>query len=355
MGPADHRGRAVSATRPSYIAGPAYDWAFFLLPPTYCLALGILISNTGFSQEAVTVFGRETTWASVALGTVIHGHLVAVLFRSHGNPNVLRRHPLRFLLVPLLVFAAIRFSPWIAVAATVVATFWDVWHSGMQTFGLGRIYERSFGNPPEFARRLDLWMNHLLYAGPILAGATMMDHFRHFGSFADVGTGWLAAVPAAMESSHHLWARGVMAAGTLFAAYYLYAHWRMYRAGHRFSPLRIGLIVSTGVCSLYTWGLNSFGEAFFIMNLFHAIQYLALVWAREHGRWIERIHRVGFPRRRTAIVVLAVGFLALVLSYGAWAELLDPNQDSLWAATLVVSLMHFWYDGFIWSVTRNQV
>ena len=29
--------------------------------------------------------------------------------------------------------------------------------------------------------------------------------------------------------------------------------------------------------------------------------------------------------------------------------------DHLWAATMVVSLMHFWYDGFIWSVRRRDV
>ncbi|QAT84945.1 hypothetical protein EJ065_3383 [Corallococcus coralloides] len=34
---------------------------------------------------------------------------------------------------------------------------------------------------------------------------------------------------------------------------------------------------------------------------------------------------------------------------------LDPDLESLWACTLVVSLMHFWYDGFIGSVARKQV
>jgi hypothetical protein len=48
-------------------------------------------------------------------------------------------------------------------------------------------------------------------------------------------------------------------------------------------------------------------------------------------------------------------FLGSVLAYGVAAELLDPDLESLWALTLVVSLMHFWYDGFIWSVGRQQV
>ncbi len=57
--------------------------------------------------------------------------------------------------------------------------------------------------------------------------------------------------------------------------------------------------MSTGLVSIYTWGFNTWGEAFFIMNVFHAVQYFGIV--------------------------------------------------------LVMSIMHFWYDGFIWSVQKKQV
>ena len=56
------------------------------------------------------------------------------------------------------------------------------------------------------------------------------------------------------------------------------------------------------------------------------------------------------------LIVLALSlFLGTVLAYGVGAELLDPDLESLWAFTLVVSLMHFWYDGFVWSVRKSQV
>lgn len=57
---------------------------------------------------------------------------------------------------------------------------------------------------------------------------------------------------------------------------------------------------------------------------------------------------------RRAGLALAL-FLGPVLLYGLGAELLDADHEGLWALTLVVSLMHFWYDGFIWSVGRRQV
>jgi hypothetical protein len=86
------------------------------------------------------------------------------------------------------------------------------------------------------------------------------------------------------------------------------------------------------------------------MNLFHAVQYLALVWAMEKKR-IGQLFRVG-ERRPWAAGLL---FLASVFLYGFGAQSLDPGLTGLWAITIVVSLLHFWYDGFIWSVKKSQV
>ncbi|HYO67296.1 MAG TPA: hypothetical protein VEU33_14565 [Archangium sp.] len=344
---------SVPVDKPSpYIVGPVYDWAFFLLPPLLALGLGVAISGTAFSGEPLGLWGYEKTRAGLLVGAVIHAHLVAVFFRSHGNPAIFRRHPLRFLLVPVLAWAVIRGSPVVAAAATVLATFWDVWHSGLQTFGFARIYDRNGGNPPQVARRLDFWLNHLLYAGPILAGATMLDHFRSFEALGDVGLPLFTSVPAFMSSTHRAWTLGVVTAGGAFLAFYLFTYWRLYRRGHRPSFQKVFLLVTTGACSIYCWGFDSWGEAFFIMNLLHAVQYLALVWATERERIRERL-RLG--RWRAGMSVTAAVFLGSVLAYGVGAELLNPDLESLWALTLVVSLMHFWYDGFIWSVGRQQV
>jgi hypothetical protein len=107
------------------------------------------------------------------------------------------------------------------VAGCVVATFWDVWHSGLQTFGLGRIYDRNAGNPPAIGRRLDFWMNQLLYAGPILAGATMVDHFSHFTEFERVGAARLVAVTDFMVRTQTSWTWAVVGVGTLYVLFYV--------------------------------------------------------------------------------------------------------------------------------------
>ena len=48
-------------------------------------------------------------------------------------------------------------------------------------------------------------------------------------------------------------------------------------------------------------------------------------------------------------------FFVAIGAYGLSVELMDPSWHAFWAVTMVVSLMHFWYDAFIWSVRRAEV
>lgn len=332
-----------------YIVGPVYDWVFFLGSPALCLALGAAVSGSWLATSRYALVAERDTLVGFATGVVTHAHLVAVVFRSHANPQIRARHRVRFFVVPVLLWLAIVVSPWIAVASTVVATFWDVWHSGAQTFGFARIYERNHGTPPELARRLDFWMNQLLYAGPILAGVTLADHVEAFDGFASLGDAVFSSVPARVLGHRAQLAWAVVAAGGVFIAGYVLAHVRMVRAGHRPSWRKVWIIASTGAVSIYTWGFNSWGQAFLIMNVFHAAQYLALVWAIE-GRRIASLMRL--PARPRVALGVYLGSVAL---YGLGVEALDADVTTLWAITMVVSLMHFWYDAFVWSVQRAEV
>lgn len=339
----------MSASRGPYIVGRAYDWAFFLLPPVLALLCGIVVSDSWLATDEWLIGGEDDTAIGFFIGTVIHAHLVAVVFRSHGNADIRRRYPLRFFAVPAALYAAIVVSPWIAVATTVVATFWDVWHSGAQTFGFARIYDRNCGTPPELGRRLDFWLHQLLYAGPILAGATLMDHVESFDRFAKVGDMFFAAVPAEVSGRARWLTYGVLAVGSSFLVLYVTYYWRLARRGHRPPWLKVWLVGSTALVSIYTWGFNTWGQAFLIMNLFHAVQYLALVWAMEGRRIAALLRLPGRPRLALAV------YLGGVLVYGFGVQVLDADLTVLWAITMVVSLMHFWYDAFIWSVRRAQI
>jgi hypothetical protein len=254
--------------------------------------------------------------------------------------------------VPIALYLAIVSSDWVLVSVSVLATFWDVYHSGLQTFGFARIYDRNAGNDPHRGRRLDWGLNLLCYAGPIVAGATMLDHFEDFESFEQVGATLLTRVPAFMSSYQRYLAWAVILGGSAFLLWYVIAYWRMARQGYRVSVLKVFLLASTGACSIYTWGFNAWGEAFFIMNLFHAVQYLALVWASE-GRRLGK--SLGLHLRRGGMWLGWASFLALTLGYGVFAQWAGNGLRSVWAVTLVVSILHFWYDGFIWSVRARKI
>ncbi|WP_438009274.1 hypothetical protein WME89_11695 [Sorangium sp. So ce321] len=342
----------AAADRTAYIVSRGYDWAFFLLPPLLSFAAGALIAGTPFAEAKFRLHGEKVTWATLCIGTLIHGHLGAVLLRSHGNTDIFRQHRLRFLVAPVALFAAMMLSMWAVAVVSVLVVFWDVYHSALQTFGLGRIYDARQGNAPALGRRLDLWLNLLLYAGPILAGATMLLHFQSFDAFEDVDAAFFTAVPALMTSGHRYITWAVVAGGTLFLLYYVLAYRAMYRRGYRVSFPKVWLFASTGLCSITTWGFNPWGQAFFIMNLFHAVQYLALVWWSEGGRLRRRLR---LDALRSGKLLAAAAFLGGVLAYGVWAELAPADDRALWSITQTVALMHFWYDGFIWSVTRKQV
>lgn len=327
----------VLAEPSRFIIGPWADRVFFIFSPLLALALGGVLSATAFAREDFMLYGKSESWISVFSGMFTASHLVIVFFRSHGNSEIFKTHPTRFVVAPVLVFAAMALSSWMLIFGFVLAVWWDVYHSSLQTFGLGRAYDAKAGKLSDEGRALDRGLNLLLYMGPILGGAALMDHVGHFDKFASVGSAFFTAVPVFASKWHRALTALVLAGGTAYLAYYAWRWRALARAGHAVSEEKILLYASTGLCSLYAWGFNAFGQAFFIMNFFHALQYFALVAHTE-------------KKRAPFALIFAVG-----AAYGVWAKLWSESSHAAFALFLTVSLMHFWFDGFIWSVRKKQI
>ena len=344
---------AKAVVKSRYIVGPLYDGIFFIFSPLLALGLGIAMHGSPLEQTKVDILGHKSSIANLFIGSFIFAHLFIVFFRSHGNRAIFKLHPWRFTLVPVVLLAGILWSRWIMITMAVLAIWWDVYHSSLQTFGLGRIYDGKMGSNPTQGRRLDYILNLLLYAGPILAGITLYDHMeKSFDNYATVGSVFLTSIPAYAEVYHRYLTWGVVTFAVPFLAYYLYANWRMSREGYHVSKQKVLLYVSTAVCSVYSWGFDTFGEAFFIMNFFHALQYFALVWWTEQKTMISLFRLGSIPWGKPIALLL---YLGIGMGYGLWAEVSNQQSDFVFAVVLVVSLMHFWYDGFIWSVRKKQV
>jgi hypothetical protein len=337
------------ATSP-YLEGPVFDAVFLYGAPIVAVVACAIAEGYELFDDVVMAGGVSRTLLDLSVIVFVNAHLVLAFARSHLNRRVFRAFPWRFTLVPLALMAAFLLSPWAATLMVVLVVWWDVYHSSMQTFGLARIYDRKAGNDPHVGRRLDIVMNLLIYAGPILGGATFLSHIASFHNFNAVGAAALASVPAKAPSIQSVLTFGVAAFAALFVPYYLLAWRRLARAGYRVARPKVWLLASTAVCSVVYWGFNPFGDAFIVMNLFHAWQYFAIVWVAERAN-LRALLRLQDARGLRALLPLAL-VVAATIGYGVWVS----TDTTLFAMAVlnVVALMHFWYDGFIWSVRRGE-
>jgi len=336
-----------------YIRSPLYDHCWIILSPLWAIGFGYLMSM-GLFQSTVKVFDTSNTSAFFFYMALTQAHLFITIFRTHFNPRVFKRFPIRFTAIPLLIWAAAYSNLWIFALLFVLMTFWDVYHSSLQVFGIGRIYDRKAGNPPESGRRSDLLICVLMYAGPVLSGALLLVHMEAFTWFDGLDdliilgealpSYLFTDLPYEVARYQSLLQNVVMGTSLLIVSYYVYTQIQLSRNGYKPSLLKLTFFGGTAVSSVFAWGFNSFGMGFLIANVFHAVQYFALIWVEE-----EKTLTGVFGRRPSPRLIL---YLSIPLILG----LLSISLDSHFARTtlMVCALMHFWWDGFIWSVRTSD-
>ena len=121
----------------------------------------------------------------------------------------------------------------------------------------------------------------------------------------------IASAPGVIESHSGLIRDLAIAAwiGTILAAVILYASEKS--RGYRLPAHKAALLLSTGGVSIAAWGFAPPFMAFAIVNLFHAIQYFAIVWLKEGGRIREKL-RLAPARAGSAFPI----FFALCALFG---------------------------------------
>ncbi len=336
-----------------YIVSPLYDSVFFTLSPLLAMGGLFLVGMLGMTGPQTTILNQ----------IFVQAHLVLVFLRSHANRDIYKQFPLRFTAVPAVLMTAVALSRSVAVLVVVIGFFWDIYHTAQQTFGLARIYDRMAGNGAEVHRSADRWLNHLIYVGPIIAGLAFVSNLKPFNSLGDIGWTVFTFVPA-YGNVWHAWLTVLMAAIAVpFLGWYCCRTCELRRAGFNVSVPKVTLLVSTAFASTVMWGFCPLGEGLFVSNLFHATQYFALVAHTERHTLSSRLGRA---KGRWDFTITWLVVLILGIAYGVWGSLFVAKQNIMggygnltirlaFAVSLTVSIMHFWYDGFIWSVRKNQV
>jgi hypothetical protein len=330
------------AARSPWIISPVYDLAYLIAAPLAILPL-VSLAAQNLSSEQIWLFAAS--FASI-------GHHLPGFLRAYGDRELFQRFRWRFLLMPPLILAVVALVMWQELhTVEVLLLFWATWHVLMQTYGFMRIYDLKRGLAHPTAARLDL----LVCVSAFAAGFVFSDG-RMFGLMEAL---WKSGVPLvdARWLSLARWLCGSFAVAVL-VVYTLH----VLRSRRQGVPY-IKIIFAISNAGLY-WFVGTvttdllIGIAIF--EIFHALQYNAVVWTYNRRAVSQNPERFGVLRflfhDRWVLVGIYVAAIAAFGSMRYWSdEVSDPVVKAALLALLTTSTMlHFYFDGFIWKVSERK-
>lgn len=282
------------------------------------------------------------------------GHHLPGMIRAYGDRALFARFKTRFIVAPIaLVVVCVWSSVYNVQAVQLVAMAWGIWHGMMQTYGFGRIYDaKALAREPARAR-VDLALCFAWFSAAVLLSPM---RFRTlFELYYESGGPMIAS--SVVEAIR----LGIVGALALVTVVFLWRQWSDWRAGRGFSPVKLTLLVSSiGFWWYCNNGVQNILVGIALFEVFHDVQYLAIVWIYNRTR-VERDSSIrGFMRfvfrRSGALIGVYVG---LVMAYGALgftqsAITVESIRHLLIGVITASALLHFYYDGFIWKVREPQ-
>lgn len=332
-----------------------YDKYIIIGAPLLAFLLIALTCKTRYQTNAFLVSPTTPQWLPLFAILLTYSHIFLVFLRSHLNKEVLKRHPFRFGSIPLFLMIALWSSPAIFGVASFIALYWDEWHSLMQTFGFGRIYDAKKGSDPIIGRKLDMGMSFVVGLLPHVILLTFIPEVQReegFLIFLDIEKSLTAQYGHYLSNLKY----PLISFGIGYTAFYIMSYRRLIKNGYQYSPEKFYLFLSTGIAAILIASLYSVKEAAFFGNIYHALQYYLIVY-RSEGKNLPRVFGRNSSESKKSIMLLCFGLFMVVAFFLAYARS-TTTKDSfgfLGALWLSTALLHFWYDGFIWSVRRQDV
>lgn len=282
------------------------------------------------------------------------GHHLPGMIRAYGDRALFARFRTRFIVAPIALLIVCVWSSFANIQAVqLVALAWGIWHGMMQTYGFARIYDSKGGGKAVARARADLALCFTWFVAAVLLSPL---RFRsalelYYDSGGPVVPAWLIT---GLRS-------GVAAAAVVVTLIFLRRQWTDYRHGRGGSAIKLALLASSiGFWWYCNNGVQNILVGIALFEVFHDVQYLAIVWIYNRTR-VERDESIrGFMRfvfRRSGSL-LGV-YVGLVLAYGSIA-LLSSGASADWIRHALIglvtasALLHFYYDGFIWKVRETQ-
>jgi len=328
-----------------WILGPWTDLLLFVGTPILIIPV-LAVAQARWSADDIYLF-------VASFGAV--GHHLPGMIRAYGDRDLFERFRVRFILSPIFLIAVCLAFTLREMSGIVLAVYlWGVWHGLMQTYGFLRIYDSK-------VKSFDAWTSHLDRAMCIVwfTSAVVLSPTRMHNVLSTFYKGGGALVSGGVVQLLRWIALGALV--TVTAAFILHAL-RMWRRGSPPSPVKLVLMLTSFGFWWYSnvWVGNMLvGIALF--EIFHDVQYLSIVWIYNRKRADTAGGRLrGFAsflfRRSGALVGVYVG---LVLAYGstnlvAQGLPAETLKRTLVGVLLASTLLHFYYDGFIWKVREKS-
>ncbi|GIS63254.1 MAG: hypothetical protein CM1200mP2_54790 [Planctomycetaceae bacterium] len=332
------------APRSPWIISRAWDLVLFIATPLLILPLLWLWrqkSSPDLIYAFVTAFGAT-------------GHHLPGLMRAYGDRSLFRRFRLRFTLVPALLLATtlpLLFTE-LRQGMMVILVLWGFWHGLMQVYGFARIYDAKTRNHHPRTTRLD-WLLCLSWFG---VGLINSDGRVYQMLEALYQAGGPTLDPVWIDGFRNLWNAGT---AVVTLAYILHLS-KASSEGQSPNPLKLlTMAISFGYWWYAMVEVDNILYGIALFEIFHDVQYLAIVWVFNLKR-VDGDPNVGsfsrfLFRRSGPMLGLYIGLIA---GYGFLSNLqaqvtFPPIQNILIGLVWTSTLLHFYFDGFIWKVREK--
>lgn len=360
---------AHPSTRESWVLSPVQDTLLIIAAPLLTLALA-LFSMYWFGA----VKGATLVLLTHVVFTVAH-HLPTFI-RIYGDLELARRYNWHFIFAPVISLSfALGVLTWLNLNGYplehflyfyILLTLWDPWHFMRQHYGFMRIYDRHNQAPRLLASRMDLLLSMTWFAYIMAAsGDWLLDLLQDMYTrvqwplLLTLSSGGMTLLVATLRNLAFL----------TTAAYLCYLLW-CWRKGYFISMAKMLMCATTFGVMYLTYTPNaliqslapewSFKVGFAVIGVVHMTQYLAIVWRFNRGlaQRPQRARAGVFHWLHSRGAWWAAGVYVLVcLWYG---DVITTVHDNQWlmAALLAIgftsTMMHYYFDGFIWKVRHRQ-
>ena len=300
-------------------------------------------------------------WSTAAISSFVMvwaiGHHLPGMMRAYGDPRLFRRFRVRFVLAPLLLLAVCCFTFYFHINSGLlaIASVWGWWHYLMQAYGFSRIYDAKVGSFAVSTRWLDQAMCLCWFAAAVILNDNAL-----YGFLINFYNSGVRIPEAGFFETLRSVVRGITLGVTILFVANLLNRWRQ---GDRPSLIKPVLMATTFACFWYSAAtVTNIVVAYAFFELFHDVQYLTIVWAFNRNRVEKDATLHGFTRWLFQPRVLFVAaYIALIAGYGllkygstkVWVT--DQQIQAVLASVFLTStLLHYYFDGFIWKLRESE-